>query len=236
MNNQNQKILLFGATGNIGSAIYKKFTSQGWEVVSVTRKENGLPNQIVWDPSNTNEKNFIEDLKKFKKFHACCWAQGTNFNDSINDFNESHHNDMYQVNVVYIIKSLHYILKNGLLQNPAKLCILSSIWQDISRQDKLSYSVSKSALRGLVLSLTNDLGKNGHLVNAVLPGALETNMTLSTLTEKQINNIKSSTSFNRLPDIDSVVNIVYFLLSEENKSITGQFIKVDLGYSDVKNI
>ena len=173
-------------------------------------------------------------LRSKGPFDAVCWAQGKNCNDSIFNFDTEVHKSMYEANVLYILKSLSYLLQNNLLKKPAKLCILSSIWQDISRQDKLSYGVTKSAIRGLVLSLANDLGEEGHLVNAVLPGALDTSMTRSNLTESQLAKIVEGTQFGRLPSLSDVANTVHFLCSEENTGLTGQFIKVDLGFSDVR--
>jgi NAD(P)-dependent dehydrogenase (short-subunit alcohol dehydrogenase family) len=138
--------------------------------------------------------------------------------------------------VLFVLESLSQLLKAGLLAKSAKLCIVSSIWQEISRQNKLSYGISKSALKGLVLSLANDLAEDGYMVNAVLPGALDTPMTRNNLSEEQIQLIERSTRFNRLATLGDVISTIYFLCSEENSGLTGQFLKVDLGFSDVRII
>ena len=144
------------------------------------------------------------------------------------------HQSMYDANVIYILKSLRNLLSNALLNSSAKLCVISSIWQTIARQNKLSYGITKAAIQGLVLSLANDLAKDGHLINAVLPGVIDTPMTHENLTQAQIDNVKRSTQFNKLPKLEDVAHAVYFLCSKENTGTTGQFIKVDLGYSDVR--
>ena len=100
----------------------------------------------------------------------------------------------------------------------------------------MSYGISKSALHGLVLSLANDMAKDGFLVNAVLPGVIDTPMTHNNLTKEQIKNVKKSTNFMKLTELRDVVNTVYFLSSNENTGVTGEFIKVDLGYSSVRII
>jgi Dehydrogenases with different specificities (related to short-chain alcohol dehydrogenases) len=64
--------------------------------------------------------------------------------------------------------------------------VISSIWQNIARQNKLSYCVTKAALQGLIQSLMIDLGSAGHLVNAVLPGVLDTQMTRNNLLAEQL--------------------------------------------------
>jgi 3-oxoacyl-[acyl-carrier protein] reductase len=234
MTKEPQKILLFGGTGSIGSSIRAEFLSHGWEVTSVTRNNPSDSNQIKWDVLNENPKDALLTLKAKGAFDAVCWAQGQNGSDSIYSFDETFHQNMYDANVIYILKSLHNLLSNALLNSPAKLCVISSVWQTISRQNKLSYSVTKAAIQGLVLSLTNDLAKEGHLINAVLPGVIDTPMTHENLTQAQIDNVKRSTQFNKLPKLEDVAHTVYFLCSKENTGTTGQFIKVDLGYSDVR--
>ena len=229
-----QKILLFGGTGSIGSYIRAEFLSHGWEVISVTRNNPSDSNQIQWDVLNENPKDALLTLKAKGPFDAVCWAQGQNGSDSIYSFDETFHQNMYDANVIYILKSLHNLLSNALLNSSTKLCVISSIWQTIARQNKLSYSVTKAAIQGLVLSLANDLAKDGHLINAVLPGVIDTPMTHENLTQAQIDNVKRSTQFNKLPKLEDVAHTVYFLCSKENTGTTGQFIKVDLGYSDVR--
>ena len=229
-----QKILLFGGTGSIGSSIRAQFLSRGWEVISVTRNNTSDIDQINWDVLNDDPKNALLAMKEKGPFDAVCWAQGQNGSDSIYSFDETFHQNMYDANVIYILKSLHNLLNNALLTTPAKLCVISSIWQTIARQDKLSYGVTKAAIQGLVLSLTNDLAKEGHLINAVLPGIIDTPMTHENLTQAQVDSVKKSTQFNKLPKLEDVAHTVYFLCSKENTGTTGQFIKVDLGYSDVR--
>ena len=123
-----------------------------------------------------------------------------------------------------------------LLIKPTRFCVISSIWQKIARQDKLSYSMTKAALQGLILSVSADLASDGHLVNAVLPGALDTPMTRDNLLPTQIEQLTSATGFNRLPALSDVVSLVLYLCSPDNTGITGQFIAADLGFSHVRLI
>lgn len=230
------KILLFGGTGAIGGSIAHLFQQKGWEVITVSRGRDCDTACIHWNPCSAEvDQNLIENLKTFGKYDSVCWAQGMNLNDSIYDFDPHSHEQMYRVNVTYILNSLKILLENEVLNKPSKLCIVSSIWQNISRQNKLSYSVTKSALQGLVLSACNDLARDGHLFNAVLPGALETPMTRKNLSDEQIQIFENATQFRRLAELDDVANAVFSLCSEMNTGITGNFVTVDLGYSHVRN-
>lgn len=226
------RLILFGASGAIGTAISDCFKKQGWMVTGITRSvsKHGL---ITWNPLSQSAANCL-DLSQ--TFDAVCWAQGTNMNDSIYNFDSDKHLELYESNVLYILSSLRQLIDHQLLSKKAKLCVISSIWQNLSRQEKLSYGVTKSALQGLVLSLANDMAKDGYMVNAILPGALDTPMTRKNLSDAQLSKIESATGFGKLPLTDDVANSVFFLCSELNTGITGQFIKVDYGYSDVRRI
>jgi NAD(P)-dependent dehydrogenase (short-subunit alcohol dehydrogenase family) len=87
---------------------------------------------------------------------------------------------------------------------------------------------------GLVRSASVDLGEQGHLVNGVLPGVLDTPMTAANLDPEQIAAVASMTSLGRLPDLDTLAELICFLCSPDNNSITGQSIAVDLGMSNVR--
>jgi hypothetical protein len=113
------------------------------------------------------------------------------------------------------------------------MVIISSIWEDYTRDNKLSYSISKSALSGLVKNVAYDLSKKNILINNVLPGVIDNEMSRKTLKEEQINYIKNYLFFDRLVNLDDVFNTVKFL-TIENTGITGESIKVDLGFTKIK--
>lgn len=226
--------LIFGASGAIGAEIYKEFQKDFAFTYGVSRSDPGQrQNFITWSPDAAFSKNVFSEIDQL---HAVIWAQGANCNDTIYDFNRVQHLELYEANVIYILESLRQLLDLDLIAKGARLCIISSIWQEIARQNKLSYTVTKSALRGLVQSLAIDLGEREILVNAVLPGALETPMTRANLSRSQIEKIENETPLKTLPQFKDVCALVSFLCSSKNTGITGQFIAADRGYSCVRFI
>ena len=61
-------------------------------------------------------------------------------------------------------------------------------------------------------------------------------MTRQNLTPEQISKIEGATLFGRLPTAIDVAEMVYSLCKNGNKSVTGQFLTVDLGFSNVRVI
>jgi 3-oxoacyl-[acyl-carrier protein] reductase len=232
-----RRILVFGASGAIGSSISSQFSQNDWEVVAVSRTgidrtSSGLTS-IIYDPLAPSPGPSTT-LDTGTPYAAVCWAQGRNTSDNVYNVNLEDNLAVYQANCLYILATLKILLELHLLAPRARLCIISSIWQNLARQDKLSYCMSKAALQGLVLSASADLAKDGILINAILPGALDTPMTRQNMAAEQMQKLSTATYFNKLPALEDVANLAYFLCSEQNTGITGQFIAADLGFSHVR--
>jgi 3-oxoacyl-[acyl-carrier protein] reductase len=228
------RLLVFGASGAIGTAVVAHALARGWTVVAVTRAapraEAGGAQWLQCDP-------FTEDgcrvLQGQLPFDAVCWAQGSNMADSLATFELEQHLELYRANCLTVLVSAAALVEQSLLRSAgARLVVISSIWQERARGDKLSYTMTKAAIGGFVRSASVDLGADGHLVNGVLPGVIDTPMTRANLTTEQIDAIAAKTSLGRLPDLGTLADTILFLCSPENNGITGQSITVDLGMSN----
>lgn len=226
--------LVFGGTGAIGSAVAARFQRAGWRAVATSR--NSSPGGGLQDARVLRVDPFAPDtglaaLAQHGPFEAVCWAQGMNINDSVERFDPEKHLELYKANCLFVMQTLNYLLAQSLLPNGARLCIVSSVWQKLARQNKLSYCVSKAALQGLVLSAAVDLAPRGMLVNAVLPGPIDTPMTRRALSTDQITKLEAASPVGRLATLDQVAEAVYGLCSRDNRGISGQFVEVDAGFS-----
>jgi NAD(P)-dependent dehydrogenase (short-subunit alcohol dehydrogenase family) len=217
-------VLVFGSTGSIGSYIASRFQESGNTVFGVTTKLEKETPIIVYVDNVINIPY---------EFDTIVWANGVNFNDSIDTFNSDLFSDIVEGNVSFILKTLRSLLDHKKIKNGGKLVIISSIWEETTRPGKLSYTVTKSALSGLVKSLAYDLSERNILINNVLPGVVDNEMTRKTLSEENIEFIKTFTNFNRLITLEDIYVTVKFLTTE-NSGITGQSIKVDLGFTNIK--
>jgi len=231
-----QHLLVFGGSGAIGSAVVAAAAARGWRVTSVARKARAADGSgiqtLALDPLEAGFS--ASQLAPAAPYTAVCWAQGANTNDSVYNVEIARHRELYDANCTYILVTLKALLDGGFLARPSRLCVVSSIWQELARQSKLSYCMTKAALQGLVLSAAADLAAEGHLINAVLPGAVDTPMTRQNLTPEQIERLTSATGHQRLVTLEAVSAAICFLCSGENTGISGQFLAADLGFSRVR--
>ena len=229
-----KRCLIFGGFGAIGSAVALEFEKNSFEVWRTSRSSRANePKSIVAVGESVADATSFDLLPQFD---AVVWAQGSNLNDSIIEFKSGDFDEVLNANVKFVVSTLSSLLAKNKVLPGAKICIVSSIWQDAIRPNKLSYSVSKSALSGLVKSVALDLSSQEIFVNAILPGVIDTPMTRGVLTEKQVLSVGERTSFGRLVRPEELANVIFFLCSDLNSCITGQSIVADLGFANVRPI
>jgi len=222
------KLLIFGGTGALGTAIAEKFASKGYEVTFGVRKITNPANQFLLPITDGP----VPELLKGQLFDAVVFAQGANINDSVITSSLDDLNKLFEANVSFISESTKALISHNLIKHKGKIVILSSLWEQFTRQDKMAYSVTKAAVGGLVRSMAVDLGNaKGILVNGLLPGIVETPMSRGLLKPEQIKNIETQTPGHKLTVPTDVANATYLLGCEDNTAISGQSLFVDYGFS-----
>ena len=216
------KIILFGATGQIGSVINKRL-SEKFEIIQISSKK------II--TSANAEAEILDQVKNKNSIDGVIWSQGINQNDSILDFKLSQFEAMIDANLKFILYTTNAILDLELLKNPSSLVIISSIWQEFAKKNKLSYSISKAALSALVKSLALDLSERNIRVNSILPGVVDNEMTRQNLSQDEILKITDRTPGRKLISSVNIADTAHFLLDQKSQGINGQSIFVDNGWS-----
>lgn len=220
--------LVIGGTGSIGSKIANELIQLGHSVFLTTSKKD--KEDFTKNTYHLTSNN-LEILDTFGKLDGVVWAHGANVNDNIENTREL--TTLLDTNVVFVVNTLQYMLNQNILNDGGKLVIISSIWEKLSRDNKLSYSISKSALSGLVKSAAYELSSRNILINNVCPGPIDNEMTRNTLKGEQLEYLKNYMNFGRLVTLDDVWRTVKFLLID-NTGVTGQSIMVDLGFCGIK--
>jgi hypothetical protein len=221
-------LLIFGSTGTLGGAILDKYRAEKWDITCAVRKVvNDCDIQLP----------LTSGVLGSRKFDAVVFAQGANVNGSAMQTGTKELNELFEANVTVIAESVSTLMGANAINEGGRVVILSSLWEQFTRQEKFAYSVTKAAVGGLVRSLAVDLGRQKKiLVNGILPGIVNSPMVARTLSPEQIANVVSQTPIGELATPIDVANSVYMFGSSLNTGISGQSIFVDRGFSVARTI
>ena len=222
------KLLIFGGTGVLGAAIAAKYVTNGYQITygvrSITNPANQFQLPLTEGP--------VPDLLKGELFDTVIFAQGANNNDSVINHSPDDLNRLFEANVSFISTTAKALMLHNLIKQKAKIVILSSFWEQITRGEKMSYTVKKDAVGGLVRSMAVDLGNaKGILVNGLLPGVVDSPMARGLLRPEQIENVQWQTPGHKMIIPTDVANAAYLLGCEDNTAISGQSLFVDYGFT-----
>jgi NAD(P)-dependent dehydrogenase (short-subunit alcohol dehydrogenase family) len=222
------KLLIFGGTGVLGAAIAAKYEANGYQVTYGVRNISNPANQFQLPLTDGP----VPDLLKGELFDTVIFAQGANNNDSVINHSPDDLNRLFEANVSFISTTAKALMLHNLIKQKAKIVILSSFWEQITRGEKMSYTVTKAAVGGLVRSMAVDLGNaKGILVNGLLPGVVDSPMARGLLKPEQIENVQWQTPGHKMIIPTDVANAAYLLGCEDNTAISGQSVFVDYGFT-----
>lgn len=119
---------------------------------------------------------------------------------------------------------VRYMLKQ---KQGGRIINISSIVGIYGNAGQTNYAAAKAGIIGFTKSLAKELGSRDITVNAIAPGFIRTDMTLSLL--QKDSDISKNIPLKRLGNPEDVAKTAAFLASEDASYITGQVIAVDGG-------
>ncbi|HUW01683.1 MAG TPA: SDR family oxidoreductase [Acidimicrobiales bacterium] len=132
-------------------------------------------------------------------------------------------------------------LKHMIPQESGRIIATSSVEGKLGSAGLSNYSASKHAIHGLITSGSKEVGTLGITINAVCPGAMETDsmrdaapaaaeamgMTYEALKDM----FASASAIKRLNNVEEVAAVCVLLASDAGAGITGGFLSIDGGTS-----
>jgi NAD(P)-dependent dehydrogenase (short-subunit alcohol dehydrogenase family) len=216
-----RRAFITGGSRGIGHAIRTVFENNGAHVVAPERKELDLtvPGSV---------KNYLS--RNERDFDIVVNCAGINILSSFEELDLDEMHQVFQTNFFGAVELLQGIIPGMKEHRYGRVVNIESIYALVSREKRLSYAASKSALSALTRTLAVEYGKYSVLVNAVLPGYVLTEMTQKNLAPQDIDEICKRIPLGRLAEPGEIAKLVMFLCSDQNTYITGQLIVADGGF------
>lgn len=233
----NQVAIVTGATRGIGKAIALTLLDAGAKVVVCGRNQELLneynqPNvlPIKADVSKPNEVDQIikQVLDKWGRIDILVNNAGITRDGLLMRMSDEDWQQVLDVNLSGAFFLCRSAIRPMMKQRSGKIVNISSVIGVTGNPGQINYAAAKAGLIGLTKSLAKEVASRGILVNAVAPGYIDTDMT-NQLSEQQKEAIVKMIPLGRTGTVEDVAQLVYFLVSDANKYITGQTIHVDGG-------
>lgn len=239
--------LVTGGNGGIGLAFAKGLMKAGAHVaiwgrnetknagaLSELRSIGGEAEAFVCDVTRSESiaAAFDATIKRFGQIDSCfANAGGSGARGLLHELSEQDWSDVVDLNLNSVVNTYKPVI-NQLIERgaPGKLVVTSSIAAHLGIGNGVGYSATKAAVSGLTRALAVELGRAGIQVNAVLPGFIETEMSLKTPQYFQ-DSARRRTASGVIGTLEDMEGIAVFLASEESNYITGQEIIIDGGQS-----
>ncbi|MEG2500088.1 MAG: 3-oxoacyl-ACP reductase FabG [Oscillospiraceae bacterium] len=144
------------------------------------------------------------------------------------DISESDFDKIMNTNFKGAFFTSQRALAHMLHQKWGRIINVASMWGEVGASCEVHYSASKAALIGFTKALAKEEAPSGITVNAVSPGAIDTEM-LNNLSEDDKKAIAEDTPVMRLGKPQEIAAAIAFLASDEAEFITGQVLGVNGG-------
>ena len=235
-----KKILIFGATGSVGSSLVKlaKDASLDVHLIGKNEKEiSSLKDQTGFSCSvaDVTDPNFIEIIDKDLdgiEISGIAYCVGSIDLKPINLVSKKDYLKSFELNLFPIVEIIKKF-KDNLKKNKSSVVLFSTIAVKQGFPNHSIISPVKASLEGLTVSLAAELAPNVR-VNCIAPSLSKSKMAGKILSNPKIaDGIAKQHPLKRVGEGNDSAALAKFLLSDESSWITGQIIGVDGGRSNV---
>ena len=185
----------------------------------------------VTDRNAVNEA-FAATVARFDRIDSCfANAGGSGRRGAFHELSIDDWNATIELNLTSVVNTFQPVIAYLLSRKaPGKLIITSSEAALLGMPMSAGYSTTKAAVAALARSLAIELGRANIQVNAILPGFIETEMSLNTPQFFQ-DAARRRTASGEAGKLEDMEGIAVYLASRHSNFMTGQAIVLDGGHS-----
>ena len=224
--------LVTGASRGIGEAIARKLADCGYTVVggywsTVPKPYPG----ITFVKADISMSKGAKELAE--KAIAILGHIDLLVNDAgiaqtklFTDITDEEWEKMVNTNLSSVFYLCRSVLPGMISRKSGKIINIASMWGEVGASCEVHYSAAKAGVIGLTRALAKEVAPSGICVNAVSPGAIETDM-MKEYSEEDMEEIKADIPLGRLGLPKEVANAVLYLA--ESEYITGEVLRINGG-------
>ncbi len=166
--------------------------------------------------------------QKYNKIDVLINNAGYDKDTKFLNMNKNVWDDVIDVNLNSIFNFTKLFIPEMLESNWGRIINLTSIAGFTGAFGKSNYSAAKAGVVGFTKSIAQEFASKGITVNAIAPGAIETDMFFR-IPEKYRDKILENIPAKRFGQAEEVADLAYFLSSNNASYINGQTIHINGG-------
>jgi glucose 1-dehydrogenase len=244
---EGKSVVVTGGNSGIGEAIVLAAAAEGASIVidyvvhpeeagELVQKIESSAGKAVGVDADVSK---LDDLQKlvqtavdsFGRLDAFVNNAGIETRTSILDTTEADYEKVMEVNLKSAFFGTQVAAKQFIAQGDGGLVVnVSSVHEEWPMPGNVAYCVSKGGMRMLARTAGVELGPHGVRVVNVGPGAVETPINASTLSDPaRLNALDAAIPIGRLAQPSEIADVVVFLLSGKAAYLTSTTVFVDGG-------
>lgn len=250
---EGRRAVVTGASLGIGAATARLLADMGAEVEFCARNENAIKDLSTYDPTgNGSLKGHVADMgnrESVEEFVSAVSESGpisilvnnvgASPSRNFQYMTDEEWTELHELNLMSAVRCTRHFLPDMRNQKWGRVIMIASGAAKYPGAALVDYAATKAAMIATGKALAGKYGKDGVLVNSVLPGLIHTAMwdraagevadASGARPEEVLANNSRSVPVGRYGTAEEVANVIAFLCSEAASYVNGAAIDVDGG-------
>lgn len=227
--------LVTGATGGLGTAICKKLSNDGYQVIATYNnpqkaekwkadmKAEGYKFPM-YQVDVSNYVNVEQVIRKVEEDHGSIDIlvnnAGITKDGQFRKMTADNWDAVLKTNLYSVFNCTRNVINQMIDKNYGRIINISSVNGQRGQFGQANYSAAKAGMHGFTKTLAMEVARKGITVNTISPGYIATDMVMA-VPEDVRNKIISDIPVGRMGGTEEIAHLVSFLASKEASFITG---------------